>query len=173
MLEKELRLYEPRSRFPKRPPFRAHFRAFYPHPAHKSALRAEVAAHFLAPGKRGWSPLATVLPSHAPRFPPMLRVPRRDQRGQVVRGPSPAGYCLTPTADSTKTERGPISASGPSISLCAEPGDSCAQINPFLPTHRRSPVDRSLVAGGAPRQRLEACLPDAHRPQCLLSRRSP
>ena len=45
-----------------------------------------------------------------------------------------------------KTERGPISTSGPSISLCAEPGDSCAQINPFLPTRRRSPVDRSLVA---------------------------
>ena len=68
--KKELRRYEPRSRFPQKPPFRAHFRAFYPHPAHKSALRAEVAAHFLAPGKRGWSPLATVLPSHAPRFPP-------------------------------------------------------------------------------------------------------
>src|SRR5208283_4618268 len=50
--------------------FRAHFRAFYPHLAHKSALRAEVAAHLLAPGKRGWSPLATVLPSHAPHFQP-------------------------------------------------------------------------------------------------------
>jgi hypothetical protein len=73
----------------------------------------------------------------------------------------------------SKTERGPISTSGPSISLCAEPGDSCAQFNPFLPTRRRSPVDRSLVAGGAPRQRLEACLPDAHRPQRLFSRCSP
>ena len=68
--KKELRRYEPRSRFPQKPPFRVHFRAFYPHPAHKSALRAEVAAHFLAPGKRRWSPLATVLPSHAPGFPP-------------------------------------------------------------------------------------------------------
>src|SRR5271157_2027405 len=64
-----------------------------------------------------------------------------------------------------KTERGPIWTSGPSISLCAEPGDSCAQIHPFLPTRRCSPVDRSLVAGGAPRQRLEACLPDTHRPR--------
>src|SRR5271166_7142972 len=70
--KKELRRHEPRSRFPKKPPFRAHFRAFYPHLAHKSALRAEGATHFLATGKRGWSPppLATVLPSHAPRFPP-------------------------------------------------------------------------------------------------------
>jgi hypothetical protein len=67
LLKNELRRDEPRSSFPKKPPSRAHFRAFYPHPAHKSALRAEVAAHFLAPGKRGWSPLATVLPSHAPR----------------------------------------------------------------------------------------------------------
>ena len=71
--KKELRRYEPRSRFPQKPPFRAHFRAFYPHPAHKSALRAEVAAHFLAPGKRGWSPLATVLPSHAPGSPCRLQ----------------------------------------------------------------------------------------------------
>ena len=27
-----------------------------------------------------------------------------------------------------------------------EPGDSCGQIHPSLPTSRRSPVDRSLVA---------------------------
>ena len=85
----------------------------------------------------------------------------------------PPGYCLTPTAELSKSERGPISTSGLSISLCAEPGDSCTQINPFLSTRRCSPVDRYLVAGGAPRQRLEACLPDAHRPQCLLSLCSP
>ncbi len=87
--------------------------------------------------------------------------------------PSPAGYYQPPTAELSKSERGPISTSGPSISLCAEPGDSCAQINPVLPTRRRSPVDRSLVAGGAPRQRLEACLPDAHGPQRLFFRCSP
>src|SRR5271157_1758163 len=40
----------------KKSPFRPHFRAFYPHPAHKSALRAEGAAYVLAPGKRGWPP---------------------------------------------------------------------------------------------------------------------
>src|SRR5271157_1432549 len=34
--------------------------------------------------------LTTILPSHAPR---------RNQRGQVVRKPSPTGYCLTPTAN--------------------------------------------------------------------------
>jgi len=35
-------------------------------------------------------PLATVLPSPAPRSTP-------DQRGQVVRRTFPAGYCLPPT----------------------------------------------------------------------------
>ena len=96
MLIQELRRYDPRGRLRKKPPFRPLFGAFYPHPAHKSALRAEWATHFsgtretwLAPNV----PLATVLrprpTPHAPR--------RRDQRGQVVRRPSPAGYCLTPT----------------------------------------------------------------------------
>jgi len=32
-----------------------------------------------------------------------------------VRRPSPTGYCLTPTAELAKTERGPVSMSGPSI----------------------------------------------------------
>jgi len=40
---------------------------------------------------------------------------RRDQRGQVVRRPYPAGSCLTPTADLPKTERDPISTNGHSI----------------------------------------------------------
>ncbi len=48
--------------------------------------------------------LTTILPSHAPR---------RDQRGQVMRRPSPTGYCLTPTVDLSKTEQGPISTNGP------------------------------------------------------------
>jgi hypothetical protein len=39
--------------------------------------------------------LTTILPSHAPR---------RVQRVQVVRRPSSAGYCLTPTAELRKIE---------------------------------------------------------------------
>src|SRR5271157_2728267 len=61
--------------------------------------------------------LATILPPHAPR--PTIYAPRasirRNQRGQVVRRPSSTGYCLTPTADLSKTERGPTSTNGPSI----------------------------------------------------------
>ena len=50
--------------------------------------------------------LTTMLPS---------RAPRRNQRGQVVRRRSSTGYRLTPTADLSKTERGPISTNGHSI----------------------------------------------------------
>ena len=120
LLKNELRRYEPRSRFPKNPPFRAHFRAFYPHPAHKSALRAEVAAHYLAPGKRGWSPLATVLPSHAPR----------SASHAVTSGvrwcadPSPTGYCLRPTAELPRRLRGPITPTGPPLLVCHRIDDS-------------------------------------------------
>src|SRR5208282_5833054 len=60
-----------------------------------------------------------------------------------------------------------------SIQYVTETGKSFGKINRFLPTRRRSPVHRSLVAGGAPRQRLEACLPDAHQPQCPFSRCPP
>ena len=35
-----------------------------------------------------------------------------EQRAQVMRRPSPAGYCLPPTVELAKTDRGPISTSG-------------------------------------------------------------
>src|SRR5271165_2714083 len=35
-----------------------------------------------------------------------------------------------------KTERDPISTSGPSIQYVTEPGDSCGQINPFFLSRR-------------------------------------
>src|SRR5208282_1935782 len=47
------------------------------------------------------------------RHSPLSPAVRRDQRGQVVRRSSPTGYCLTPTAALSKTERGPISTNGP------------------------------------------------------------
>ena len=115
------------------------------------------------------SPLAPSLRIHWPQFSPPLAT----RHSPLPPTTLPRWRLHDTDRRLSKTERGPISTSGPSISLCAEPGDSCAQFNPFLPTRRRSPVDRSLVAGGAPRQRLEACLPDAHRPQRLFSRCSP
>jgi len=41
--------------------------------------------------------------------------PRRDQRGQIVRKPFPAGYCHAPTAGLRKTQRCPISTIGLSL----------------------------------------------------------
>ena len=56
---------------PQKPPFRPLFRALYPHPADKSALRAEGATHFLAPGKPGRPPTSTwPLFSHHSPLPP-------------------------------------------------------------------------------------------------------
>ena len=87
------------------------FGAFYTYPANKSALRcgrdhppSGIREIWLAPNVH----LATVLMPHATRSTP-------DQRGQVVRRPSPAGYYLTPTAELAMTERDPISTSGSSI----------------------------------------------------------
>src|SRR5208337_300497 len=121
VLEKELRRYERRSRFPKKPPFRAHFRAFYPHPAHKSSLRAEWATHFLAPGKRGWSP-----PSPWPPFSRLTpHAPRQTSGVRTCADPPPLAYYLTPTPELAKTERDPISTSGSSsrlYSLCHRTG---------------------------------------------------
>src|SRR5271157_3382926 len=49
--QKELRRHDPRSKFPQKSPFRPHFRAFYPHSAHKSALIAEEPPTLWHPGK--------------------------------------------------------------------------------------------------------------------------
>ena len=57
---------------------------------------------------------------------------------------------------------GPIWPSGPSVLLCTEPGSSGGKSNPFPSTRRRPTVDHSLVAGGAQRQWLQACLPKAN-----------
>jgi len=96
---------------------------------------------------------------HAPR-----------QRGQVVRGLFPAGCCHPPTAELAKTEQGPISTSGPSISVCHQTGRSLRRNQTFLPTRRRRFVDHSHVARGAQGQGLQTCRPDGHRLECLFSR---
>src|SRR5271166_706222 len=76
---------------------------------------------------------------------------------------------MTPTAELRKIEWAQSGRADPLFLLCTEPGDSCGKSNPFPPTHRRPTVDHSLVAGGAQRQWLQACLPDGNQPQCLSS----
>ena len=100
----------------------------------------------------------TVLPPHASRSTPIA--------GSRAR-PSPAGYCLPPTAQLQKTERGPISTSGPLSLVCHRTRRFFrTKSNLLLPARRRPPVDRSLVAAGAQRQWFQACLPGGHKPQC-------
>ena len=56
------------------------------------------------------------------------------QRGQVVHRPFPAGYCLTPTPELSKTERDPISTIGPSLySVCHQTGRSLWTDQTFAP----------------------------------------
>ena len=66
-------------------------------------------------------PLATVLPSHAPRSTP-------DQRGEVVHRTSPPGYCLPPTGQLPKTERARSRRAGRLFQYVTEPGDFADKI---------------------------------------------
>jgi len=61
---------------------------------------------------------------HASRSTPHASRSTPHQRVQAGHRPSPAGYCHPPTPELTKTERGPISTSGPSISVCHQTGRS-------------------------------------------------
>jgi len=93
------------------------------------------------------SPPARSLRIHWPlssRFTPHA-VLRWDQRGQVMRKPSPAGYCLPPTAQLPKTERARSRRAAPYIQYVTKPGDSCGEINPFLP--HSTPVALGVPAG--------------------------
>ena len=90
------------------------------------------ATHSLAPGKPGWPQRPSGHCSPAPR--PTPHAPRQNQRGQAVRRPLPAGYCLLPTARLPKFERGPISPTSRPLSVCHRTDDSFGKINPFLST---------------------------------------
>ena len=141
ILKHELHRLDIRSMFPPKSPFPALFGAFYPHPAHQSALRAEwllTSGHPVNVG-RSTIPLATVLP------PPPHAAVRRDQRGQAMSRPFPAGYCLMPTPELGKSERSPISMIGLSLFWYGtKPGDSYGKKSPILPTRRRSTGVESL-----------------------------
>ena len=169
VLKKELRRYEPRSRFPKKPPFRAHFRAFYPHPAHKSSLKAEWATHFLAPGKRGWSPPS---PGHCSPAS-TLHAPRQTSGVRSCAKPPPLATACHRQSNWQRPNGARSRRAAPYFQYVTEPGNSYGQINPFLPTRRRPIVNHFLVAGGAQRQGLQTCRPDAHQPEWPVLSLSP
>ena len=105
--------------------------------------------------------LATILPPLATRHSPLP--------------PTTLPHWLLPATDHpiAKNRTGPISTNGLYIQYVTEPGDSCGEINPLFLARRRRTLDHSLVAGGAQRQSLQACLPDGHTAQCLFSACSP
>ena len=94
------------------------------------------------------------------------------------RPPGPAGSgraqtlprWLLPATDCriAKDRMGLIWPSGPSILIMHRARQFLWKIQSVPPTRRRPTVDHSLVAGGAQRQWLQACLPDGHQPQCPL-----
>ena len=133
-----------------------------------SAASCRTSSHSLAtdcwPLATVLMPLTTVLSLHAPR-------PTPHQRGQVVRDLPPLATAIHRQSELAKTERAPISTSGPSI-FSMSPNRAIASDKSirFLPARRRPTVDHSLVAGGAQRQGLQTCRPDAHQPECLFSR---
>ena len=78
--------------------------------------------------------------SFAPRLTPHAPRPTPHQRVQAGHRPSPAGYCHPPTPELTKTERGPISTSGLSLSVCHRIGRSLRASQSFPP--RSPPLNR-------------------------------
>jgi len=135
----------------------------------------------------GFTDYYTILSPHAPRS--TLHAPRavvrQDQRGQVVRRLSPAGYCLPPTAELPKTERDPISTSDPSIFSMspnqAIPTEKSMDSSPLAAAHplrvlswprRSTPVSSGVPAGWLPAampvlsslwQAQYLCFPRSHR----------
>ncbi len=140
ILKHELRRLDMRSMFPPKSPFPALFGAFYPHPAHQSALRAEGLLTSWHPVNVGAPPSPWPLFS---RLPPHAAV-RRDQRGQAMSRPFPAGDCLMPTPELGKSERSPISMIGLSILVWHQTGRFVRKKSPIFPTRRRSTGVESL-----------------------------
>ena len=127
-----LRPNEPRSRFPKKPPFRPLFRALYPHPADKSALRAEEATHFLAPGKPGRPPMST--------WPLFSRNSQLTTDNFFPR-PFPAGYCHPPTAGLGKDRTRPDLDDRPLSLVCHQTGRSVGtNLSVLSSTDNRQPT---------------------------------
>jgi len=102
--------------------------------------------------------------SAAPRYTPP---PHPTSGIRSCADPPSLATCLTPTTDLSKTERDPIATSGPTISVWHQTGRSLRKKQSVCPGS--PPLDRSLTAGGAQRQSLQACLPMAiSRNSCSL-----
>jgi len=138
MIEKELRHNQLRSLFRKKAAILLPSWVILPLFCQPTGFESDRCQRPTSTRKPGWSPTCTwplfSRPTpHAPRSTP-------HQRGQVVRGPSPAGYCQTPTADLSKSRRGPISTNAPTLSVCHRTRQFVRKNQSFSP--RSPPPDR-------------------------------
>ena len=99
-------------------------------------LRFSIAASFVSSIS-----LATDHHSPVPRS-----TPHAGPAGSGPAQPFPAGYCPTPTDELAKTERGPISTSGPFLLVWHQTGRSLRKNQSVCP--RSPPLDRRAFSGG-------------------------
>ena len=114
------------------------------------------------------TPLAPSLVIHWPPFSPHSS--RSTPAGSALAaGLFPAGYCQPPTAELTKTERGPISTSGPSIfSMSQKRAIASGESNFSFPLAAPQPLAAlswwvALKASGSRRACRMAVSPNAQR----------
>ncbi len=143
-LQKELRRYEPRSIFPQKTAFSTPFRGVLPHPAAKSALRAEGATHSLAAKKPGWPQRSPGQCSSSPRRP--------DHGVRSCADSSPLATAIHRLPDWQRPNGARSRRAARMFQYVTEKAIRADKINGFLPARRRPFVDHSHVAGGAQRQ---------------------
>ena len=106
-----------------------------------SGLFKRLPRHRLHSRRRSiWRCKTTDHHSPVPRSTPHARLAGAG-RAQTL----PRWLCLTPTADLSKSERGPISTCGPLFQYVTKPGDCCGEIDPFLPLPMNSRIREALL----------------------------
>ena len=137
--------------------FRPLFRAFYPHPAHKSALRAEAATHRPAPGKPVWPPSSTW-----PLFSrPTPQAPRPNSGVRSCADPPPLATACHRQPNWKRPSGARSQRAAPYVSMSPNRAIAPEKSNPLVLARRRPTVDRPLAAASAQRQRL--------RPVCRVA----
>ena len=113
----------------------------------------------LSPSRLQW-PLATIL---SPLATISRRPPGPAGSGRVRNSPLATACHRLPNCERSN---GPDLAERTLYLIMHRARQFLRKIQSVPPTRRRPTVDHSLVAGGAQRQWLQACLPDGHQPQC-------
>jgi hypothetical protein len=152
ILIQELRRLDIRSMFPPKSPFRALFGAFYPHPAHQSALRAE--------GLRtSWHPVNVGAPPSP--WPLFSRLPpHAGTSGVRLCADPPAGLLHATNRRIDKGRTGPdLDERRVYIQYVTKPGDSCSENTGGGSAARRDNPPRPPYSTGGVRTQVGSVLP--------------